>query len=127
VAFYEKYVARRALLDYIEMVCKQISKQYLTLPPWYEAPTPARPPPKLTKPETKCYEDKRSHVSKYCRRCQIDVDAELKKKEEEEEKEKANRSKKRSGKVSIREVMKKRARTQAEAKNKAGDKKGATK
>jgi hypothetical protein len=127
MAFYEKYVARRALLDYVEMVCKQISKRYVHPPPWYEAPTPARPPPQLRKPETKCFEDRRSHVSKYCRRCQIGVDAELKKKAEEEEKEKANKSKKRLDKGILRERMKKRAKTQAEAKNKAGDKKGATK
>lgn len=127
MAFYEKYVARRALLDYIEMVCKQISKRYAPPPGWFEAPTPARPPPQLQKPETKCFEDKRQHVSKYCKRCQIAVDAEKQKKEEEEEQEKATRSKKRSDKSSLRERMKKKAKPNPEAKSKATEKKDVTK
>jgi hypothetical protein len=125
MAFYEKYVARDALLDYVEMVCKQISKRYKSPPPWYETPTPARPPPQLQKPDTKCFEgyvedkndkNKKIRVAKYCLRCQIEVDAEKRKKEEEEEQEKATRSRKRSDKTSLRERMKKRAKNQPEAK-----------
>ena len=116
IAFYEKYVARRALLDYVEMVCKQISKRYVPPPAWFEPATPARPPPQLQKPETKCFEDKKTRTSKYCRRCQNEVDAEERKKKEEEEKEKAARTNKRAGKLSLRERMKKRAKLLPETK-----------
>ena len=95
--FYEKYVSRTALLDYVEMACKQMAKRYKGPPGWFEPPPAARPPPNLRKPDTKCFEDKKSHQSKYCNRCQEAADDEAKKQDEiEAKKRKEGQDKKRS-------------------------------
>jgi hypothetical protein len=47
--FYDKYVAKDALLDYVQMVCRSIAKRYAQPPAWWEAAPPAQPPPKLRK------------------------------------------------------------------------------
>lgn len=74
--FYEKYVARNALLDYVQMVTKQIAKRFVQPPSWWEAPPPAQEPPKLRKPDVPCYEDRQTGKSRLCSRCQEDKDAE---------------------------------------------------
>ena len=81
-AFYEKYVARSALLDYVEMVCKNVAKRFKDPPDWWSPPPPARSPPKLRKPDVPCYEDRATHTSRLCTRCQEDKDAEDKALEE---------------------------------------------
>lgn len=70
--FYAKYVARDALLDYVQMVCRSIAKRYVEPPAWWEAPPPVQPPPKLRKPDVPCYEDNQSGTSRQCVRCQED-------------------------------------------------------
>jgi Glycosyl transferase family 90 len=80
--FYERYVARDALLDYIEMICKQISKRFVPPPSWWtQSPTLATgeqvEPPKLRKPDVPCYEDRQNDMSRLCIRCREDADAEL--------------------------------------------------
>ena len=78
-AFFEKYVSRSALLDYVEMVCKQIAVRHIDPPGWWEPPPKEQEPPQLRKPEAPCYEDKRDpEKSRLCTRCQEDADAELK-------------------------------------------------
>lgn len=67
--FYEKYVARDALLDYIQAVCNQISKRFMDPPGWYSTPPQEIDPPKLRKPDIKCYEDKKTHKARLCVRC----------------------------------------------------------
>lgn len=118
--FYEKYVSRNALLDYVEMACKQIAKRYATPPEWFENPTPARPPPNLRKPDTKCFEDKRTHQSKYCKRCQEEADAEEREKAKLILKRKVEKTDTTKAKLRIRERMKKMAKLSAD---KATDKK----
>jgi len=73
--FYDKYVARSALLDYVEMCCKHIAKRYVDPPQWWDPPPKELLPPKLRKPDTLCFED-RHGGSRLCKRCQEDADAE---------------------------------------------------
>jgi len=84
--FYEKYVARNALLDYVEMVCKQVSKRFVKPPDWWAPPTAEGPVPSLRKPDLRCFEDKHSGDSRYCVRCQEEVDEEERRKKEEQKK-----------------------------------------
>lgn len=77
--FYEKYVARRALLDYVEMVCKNVAKRFVEPPSWWMPPPTRESPPKLCKPGVPCYEDRQSGHSRLCRRCQESHDAEVQK------------------------------------------------
>ena len=107
MAFYEKYVARSALLDYIEMVCKNIAKHYVDPPDWWSPPPPVQPPPKLRKPDVRCYEDR---YKRYCVRCEKDAEEEAK--ELEEEKQKASEEKKdaRATKLKARATLLKRAK-----------------
>jgi hypothetical protein len=96
-AFYEKYVSRHALLDYVEMVCKSISSRFIDPPEWWSEPTPALKPPKLRKPDLPCYEDKETKRSRFCYRCQKEADKEEQalqaaiKKEEEVKKDQQSR------------------------------------
>jgi len=109
-AFYEKYVGRNALLDYVEMVCKQIAKRYLEPPSWWEAPPPEQPPPVFRKPDIPCYEDRDSRESRFCSRCQEDYDAEKKLLAAQQVQQEADRANKRLSKDKLRDRMKKRAR-----------------
>uniref|UniRef100_A0A7S2R1F7 Glycosyl transferase CAP10 domain-containing protein n=1 Tax=Eucampia antarctica TaxID=49252 RepID=A0A7S2R1F7_9STRA len=76
MAMYEKFITREPLLDYVEMVCKQISCRYVKPPEWWDSPTPEEKPPKLRKPDSLCSEDKNSN--RLCVRCQNEADAEEK-------------------------------------------------
>lgn len=76
IKFYNKYVGREALLDYLEMTCRCIAKRFVDPPSWWKPPPPEQPPPKLRKPDVPCYED-RGGKSRLCARCQEDADAEL--------------------------------------------------
>jgi hypothetical protein len=84
--FYNRYVARDALLDYIEMICKQIAKRFVAPPDWWSVPSTIIKgpsgiqkvePPKLRKPDVPCYEDRQSGISWLCIRCREDADAEI--------------------------------------------------
>ena len=112
-------VLREGLLDYVEMVCKQISKRFVNPPDWWTAPTEEASPPSLRKPDLICFEDKKTGDSRYCVRCQEEVDEEERLKEEEREKEKAEAEDKRSVKESARARMKRKA---AEDKKKKAEK-----
>jgi len=70
--FYEKHVGRKATLDYIEMICKQVAKRTIQPPEWWSPPTLERPPPRLKKPETKCFVDRQNRTSRMCVRCKDD-------------------------------------------------------
>jgi hypothetical protein len=109
-AFYEKYVARTALLDYLEMVCKQIAKRYVPPPEWWEPPSKECPPPQLQPPDTKCFEDKKKRESKYCKRCREEYEEEEEDRKKKEEEEKAQKKDKVEVKKSLRERMKERAK-----------------
>ena len=114
--FYEKYVAKSALLDYVEMCCKQISKRYVEPPAWYAPPPEAEMPPKLRKPELPCYEDKGTGMGRNCVRCQEEVDAEQRVLQEEQEKAAAEKKSKKQSTVALRARMRKKAQAAAEAK-----------
>jgi hypothetical protein len=109
--FYQKHVARNALLDYVEMVTKHIAKRQIETPKWWNPPPKEQPPPKLNKPETKCYEDRASGESRLCTRCHEEEETEQKELENAQAKDKGEKvaSKKRKG--SIRHQMLKRAKT----------------
>ena len=98
------------MLDYVEMACKQISKRFVKPPDWWAPPTKEGPPPSLRKPETKCYEDKKNDEnSRFCVRCQEEVEEEDRLREEERQKAKDAKKGKTEVKLSYRERMKRRA------------------
>jgi hypothetical protein len=108
--FYDKYVGREAVLDYVEMCCKNVAKRAIDPPAWFKAPPAEEPPPKLRKPDVPCFEDRQTHQSKFCTRCQEDADCELRELEQMQsqmanEKESAMDKKKR-----LRDRLKKRAK-----------------
>lgn len=107
--FYEKYVSRNALLDYVEMACKQISKRFVKPPDWWTPPTRNGPTPSLRKPDLKCFEDNKSGNSRLCTRCQEEVDEEDRLREEQREKDKAENKDKVGVKQRNRERMKRKA------------------
>lgn len=82
--FYEKYVARNALLDYIEVCTKSIARRFWKPPSWWEPAPPAQKPPQLRKPDAPCYEDRQdTDKSRWCTRCQEEKEAEERQLEEE--------------------------------------------
>jgi hypothetical protein len=107
--FYDKYVARDALLDYVEMACKTIAKRFVKPPDWWDVPPPADKPPKLRKPDLPCYEDRETGKSRYCGRCQGEIDKEERELEEALKKEADKKATKKNFKVSNRERMKRKA------------------
>jgi len=76
--FYEKYVARDALLDYVQAVCNQISKRFMEPPKWFSEAPAEEEPPSLRKPDAKCFEDKKTGKSRLCFRCKHEEDEERK-------------------------------------------------
>lgn len=99
---------RNALLDYVEMICKQISKRFIKPPSWWTPPTPEAPPPRLRKPDLKCYEDKKTGNSRLCVRCQEEEDMEESLRRDDEEKERAEQKDKIDMKQKARERMKRK-------------------
>lgn len=109
--FYDKYVARNALLDYIEMVSKNIARRFFKPPSWWEPPPPAQQPPQLRKPDAPCYEDRQDpEKSRLCTRCQEEKEAEERELEEELERKRAELKSKGSSKKRRRERMIERAK-----------------
>jgi len=108
--FYDKYVARSALLDYVEMVTKHISKRQIEPPKWWSPPPPAIEPPKLSKPDTKCYEDHKTGQSRYCSRCQDELVAEEKELQDTIAKASDKKKNKTQRLQSLRERMRKKAK-----------------
>ena len=109
LVFLKRTLSRNALLDYVEMVCKQISKRFVKPPDWWAPPTSEIPTPSLRKPDLKCYEDKKTGNSRFCVRCQEEEDEEYRLREEEREKEKAERKDAVGAKQKARERMKRLA------------------
>mmetsp|Transcript_29881 Transcript_29881/g.50865 ORF Transcript_29881/g.50865 Transcript_29881/m.50865 type:complete len:687 (-) Transcript_29881:112-2172(-) len=120
--FYEKYVARNALLDYVEMACKQISKRFVKPPDWWTPPTAEGPPPSLRKPDVKCFEDRESGNSRYCVRCQEEVGEEERLKEEERRKEKEEKKDVVGRRQKLRERQKRKAAEERKRKAEAAAK-----
>lgn len=108
-ALYEKYLARDALLDYVEMVCKSVSKRFVKPPDWWTEPPPVQNPPKLRKPDLPCYEDRETKKSRLCVRCQEEADDEEKALQEALDKDAAQKASTNTTKQSLRERMRKKA------------------
>mmetsp|Transcript_8799 Transcript_8799/g.25346 ORF Transcript_8799/g.25346 Transcript_8799/m.25346 type:complete len:679 (+) Transcript_8799:87-2123(+) len=106
--FYEKYVARTALLDYVQMVTRHIAKRQLEIPKWWSPPPKEQPPPKLRPPEGKCYEDR--NVSKLCTRCQAEENKEKEDLKEAEARLAEDRKDKKKRKKDLRARMRNRAK-----------------
>uniref|UniRef100_A0A7S3L8V7 Glycosyl transferase CAP10 domain-containing protein n=1 Tax=Amphora coffeiformis TaxID=265554 RepID=A0A7S3L8V7_9STRA len=111
MAFYEKYVSRKPLLDYVQMACRHIAKRQVDAPAFWQPPPPEEKPPSLTKPDGMCFEDHATHTSRYCSRCQEEVDKEEEEKKLKEEEEKKARQNKGSRKKNLKERMRKKAKT----------------
>jgi hypothetical protein len=100
---------RNALLDYVEMVCKQISKRFIDPPKWWTPlPNPEIPNPSLRKPDLKCHEDKKTGIGRLCIRCQDEEDEEERDREAEREKEKAEKKDAVGARQKARERMKRK-------------------
>lgn len=107
--FYAKYVARTALLDYLEMVFRNIAKRHVNPPSWWEPPPVEQAPPKLRKPDVPCYEDRKSGKSRLCARCQEDKEKELKEMEQVENEKEASKEDAAAKKKRMRDRMKAKA------------------
>ena len=108
--FYQKYVARDALLDYVQAVCNQISKRYIDPPGWYNIPPREELPPKLRKPDVKCYEDKKSNKSRFCIRCKESEEEEQKRISEQEERKEGLKEDSAARRKRYRERMRKKVK-----------------
>ena len=108
IKFYEKYVGKQALLDYVEMVCKSVAARYMPPPDWWTPAPKEESPPKLRRPDVPCYEDKQSGQSRLCIRCQEDEELEAQHEAEDTAKAAAQKSDKKSTRAKLRERMKKR-------------------
>jgi hypothetical protein len=109
--FYKKYVARNALLDYVEMVTKHIAKRQIETPKWWDPPPKEQPPPKLNKPDTKCYEDRASGESRLCTRCKEEEETEHKELENAQAKDQGEKVAVKKRKGNLRDRMRMRAKT----------------
>lgn len=74
--FYEKYVARNALLDYVQMACRHMAKRHVDPPAWWKPAPPEEKPPNLSKPDEKCFSDHATRETRYCSRCKEEIEAE---------------------------------------------------
>lgn len=111
--FYEKYVGRSALLDYVEVVCKNIAKRHVNPPTWWAPPPDEESPPILRKPDVPCYEDRQSGQSRMCTRCQDEQDAEIRELEHQENTKESIKEDAAARKKRNREIMRERARKKA--------------
>jgi hypothetical protein len=93
------------------MVCKQVSKRFVKPPDWWTPPTPEAPTPSLRKPDLKCFEDNKTDTSRYCVRCQEEVDVEEQARREEMEREAEEKKSKGDIKSQLRNRMRARAKT----------------
>ena len=92
------------------MVTKHIAKRQLEPPKWWSAPPPEQAPPKLNKPDTKCYEDRSSGNSRLCSRCQEEMDEEQRQLEATQAKAADEKKDKAKRKLTLRERMRKKAK-----------------
>ncbi len=114
--FYDKYVSRNALLDYVEMVCRSISSHFVKPPEWWTEAPKAQNPPKLRKPDLPCYEDRETKKSRLCVKCQKEADVEEEELRRALEEAAAKKASVKSSKQSLRERMRKKAAAKAAAK-----------
>lgn len=108
--FYEKYVSKDALLDYVQMTFRNMAKNYVEAPAWWEPPPMEQLPPKLRKPDVPCYEDKQSGTSRLCVRCKEDKAEQEKLAEEQEAKDALDKKDKKTNRAKLRARMRKRAK-----------------
>jgi len=113
--FYEKYVGRDALLDYVEMVCKNVAKRFVDPPSWWSPPPAEEAPPQLRKPDAPCYEDRQSGQSRLCTRCQESADAELMELEQAQADQEHEKEDKVAKTRKLRERMRKKAAKKAKS------------
>lgn len=103
--FYEKYVGRKPLLDYVEMVCRQISRRFVTPPTWWDPPPSAKEPPQLQEPSIPCYKDRETGKTEYCKRCRVAKDEEERSQKAAEAKAVAQKKNSRMNKRRLRERL----------------------
>lgn len=125
--FWDKYLSQNPALDYVEMICKQISKRFVKPPEWWAPPTKEGTTPSLRKPDLKCFEDNKSGNSRLCVRCQEGIDEEERLKEEERERSKSDKSSKMGYKQKLAERRKRKAAEAAAAKKAKAAKRAKTK
>ena len=107
--FYDRYVGRDALLDYVEMCCKQISKRYIKPPGWWSEPPSEELPPKLRKPDVPCYQGRDSKKSRFCTRCQDAKDKEERELQEAEARAAHEKKDVKKRKTILRDRMRRKA------------------
>eukprot|EP00816_Leptocylindrus_hargravesii_P013174 CAMPEP_0196808768 /NCGR_PEP_ID=MMETSP1362-20130617/8757_1 /TAXON_ID=163516 /ORGANISM="Leptocylindrus danicus, Strain CCMP1856" /LENGTH=662 /DNA_ID=CAMNT_0042183225 /DNA_START=171 /DNA_END=2159 /DNA_ORIENTATION=+ len=109
-AFYEKFVARDALLDYVQLCCKQIHKRFVKPPSWWAEPPKEEDPPRLRKPDVQCYEDKKNNTSRLCVRCKEAEAEEARVASQREEQKEDEVESKKAKRARLKERMRKRAK-----------------
>jgi hypothetical protein len=108
-ALYDKYVARDGLLDYVQMACRQMARCQ-KVSPYGPVPLEADPP-NLAVPEKMCFHDRNTGDSRYCKRCQEEIDSEEREKEEAAQAKVQQVVDKQMRKKSLKERMKMKAKT----------------
>lgn len=116
--FYDKYVARDALLDYVEMACNSIASRFVKPPDWYAEPQPAKKAPKLRKPDQPCYEDRETKKSRLCVKCEEEARTEEEALQLALDEAASKKASMKSTKLSLRERMRRKAEKAAAAKKK---------
>jgi len=108
--FYEKYVARKPLLDYVEMICKQVSKRFVKPPDWWTPPPAEVATPSLRKPDIPCFTDRKTNESRLCVRCMEEQAKEEEEKRSAREKEEEERKSMGDAKARLAARRKRKAR-----------------
>lgn len=109
--FYSKYVGRSALLDYVEMICKSISRRYVQPPQWWSPPPKEEPAPHLRRPDMPCHHQ--AGKSRLCVRCQEAAESEERAFQEMRAQERNSKKDQKLTKAFIRNRMKREAESKS--------------
>ena len=109
--FYEKYVARDALLDYVQMACRHMAKRHVDPPAWWKPAPPEAKPPNLSKPDEKCFSDHATRETRYCSRCTAEIEAEEREKAKAVEAAKKEKQDMGTRRKRLKDRMRKKAKT----------------
>ena len=114
-------MAKDGLLDYLQVVLKEVSSRFTPAPAWWTQDTTDVPPPNLgKKPGYRCADVNGEGV--YCARCQEGVDRETREQEEERHAKEAKQKASQGSNDRMRERMREKARAAKRKKEEGGKK-----
>jgi hypothetical protein len=123
--FYEKYVAKEGLLDYVEVVLKEVASRFVKAPEWWAPENTNADAPCLRAPSSKCFKRYKDDVADgeddevYCVRCQGIADAEERLKDEQRREREEKMKNQMGNKERMRERMREKAATEKKRKAEA--------